>query len=135
MRVHWIVLAELLLATTGAFAYYYWPERLDLQKAPMPQVINNVNGQFAVAWPGRRFVAKLGQFDSLLSGYLMLDYLRSQESFRNRQVMLTAAAPGGPPYTIWLHLPDDVLAGLEEAGTIEQNELNPTLDRSWLTED
>ncbi len=135
MRVHWIVLAELLLASTGAFVYYYWPQRLDLQKAPMPQTISIVNGQPAVVWPGRCFVAKLGQFDDVLPAYLMFDYLRSQGSFRGRQLLLTAAAvSGGPPYSIWLRLPDDVVAGVEDSATVDQNPLTPVLERSWITQ-
>src|SRR3954447_23863416 len=83
MRVHWIVSAELLLAITGAFAYYYyWPQPLLLPRTPILQSISESNGQTVVYWPGRVFVCKVGEFDNALSAYLMFDYLRSQDLLR-----------------------------------------------------
>jgi hypothetical protein len=100
----------------------------------MPQVISNTGEQIAVVWPGRVFVAKLGHFDDVLSAYLMFDYLRSQDSLRGRQVLLTADdVSGGAPYSIWVHLADEVLAGVEESAALKQNPLISVLEESWIT--
>jgi hypothetical protein len=133
MRVHWIVSAELLLAITGALTYYYWPQSLELSKPPIPQAISSATGELVVSWPGRVFMAKLGEFESVLPAYLMFDYLRSHELLRDRQVLLTAdTASGGPPYSIWLHLPDDVLTGVVESAVLKQNPLISVLEESWI---
>jgi hypothetical protein len=135
MRVHWIVSAELLLAITVAFAYYYyWPQPLLLPRTPILQSISESNGQTVVYWPGRVFVCKVGEFDNALSAYLMFDYLRSQDLLRGRQVLLrTNGAAGERPYSIWVHLPDDVLAGVQELSALNDNHLTPVLEDSWIT--
>src|SRR5438309_7951239 len=135
MRVHWIVFAELLLAMTGASAYYYWPESLAFPRTPIPQTISESNGQTVVSWPGRVFVAKIGEFDTALSAYLMSDYLRSQDPLvRARQVLLTANnTSAGRPYSLSVHLPDDVLAGVQELALLNENQLTPVLEDSWIT--
>jgi hypothetical protein len=135
MRVHWIVAAELLLAITGASVYYYWPQSLELPRAPIPQAIGTASGQTVVSWPGRVFVAKVGEFDSILSAYLMFDYLRSEDFLRGKQVLLAAnGLSGGPPYGIWVRLPEDVLAGVEEMAVLKENHLTSSLEDSWIDE-
>ncbi len=134
MRVLLIVFAELVLVFTGAVAYYYWPQRPELPNTSMPQSISNVDGQIAICWPGRVFVAKIGEFDHLLSSYLTIDYLRSDNMFRGRQVLLTAdGVSGGPPYSIWVHLPDDVLTGVEELADLKNHPLVSVHEESWIT--
>jgi hypothetical protein len=133
MRVHWIVAAELLLAITGGAVYYYWPQSLELPRDPISQTIGIASGQTVVSWPGRVFVAKVGEFDSILSAYLMFDYLRSEDFLRGKQVLLAAdSLSGGPPYGIWIHLPEDVLAGVEEIAVLKENHLTSMLEDSWI---
>jgi hypothetical protein len=134
MRVHWIVSSELLLAIAGACVYYYWPQFLALPRFPIQQAISEWNGRTVVSWPDRAFVGKIGEFDNELSAYLIFDYLRSQDLLRGRQVLLTAnSASGERSYSIWVHLPDDVLAGVEELAALKQNHLTPVLEDSWIT--
>jgi hypothetical protein len=136
MRVHWIVSSELLLAIAGACAYYYWPQSLALSRTPILQAISESNGRTVVSWPGRAFVGKIGEFDNALSAYLMFDYLRSQDLLRGRQVLLTAnSASRERPYSVWVHLPDDVLAGVQELAALKDNHLTPVLEHSWITND
>jgi hypothetical protein len=135
MRVYWIVSAEMLLAVTGAFAYYYWPQFLTLPKTQIPQQISDANGQPVVSWPDRYLVGELGAFDDALSAYLMFDYLRSQDSLRGRQILLaTEAASGGLPYRISVRLPDDVLAGVAELAELKTNHLTSLFEYSWITQ-
>ncbi len=134
MRVHWIVAAELLLATAGAFAYYYWPQSLVLPTTSVLQAINESNGQTVVSWQDRVFVGKIGEFDDALSAYLMFDYLRSQDLLRGRQVLLIAhSASVERHYSVWVRLPDDVLTGVETAAALKGNHLTPVLEESWIT--
>ncbi len=119
----------------GASTYYYWPQSLELPRAPIPQVVSAASGQTVVSWPGRVFVAKLGEFDSVLPAYLMLDYFRSHAPLRGKQVLLTAhGALSEPPYSIWVQLPDDVLSGVEEGAMLNQHPLISLLEESWITE-
>jgi hypothetical protein len=116
MRVHCIALAEILIVTASASAYYYyWPQ---FPVLPSPQIspkIRHANGCSVISWPGRYLVGKLAGFDEELSAYLMFDYLRSRESLRGRNVLLTTDRMSkGFSYRISAHLPDDVLAGVEE---------------------
>jgi len=135
MRVHWIVSAEIVLAVTGAFVYYYWPQSMALPRPQIRQQISEANGGPVVSWPGRYLVGKLGGFDEPLSAYLMFDYLRSQDPLRGRQVLLaTDSASGGLPYRISLHLPDDVLAGVEELAELKANHLTSLSENSWITQ-
>jgi hypothetical protein len=134
MRVHWIVAAELLLSIAGAVTYYYWPQSLEAPAAPVSQVISRESSRTAISWPGRVFVAKVGEFDSVLPAYLMFDYLRSHDPLRDMQVLLTGRAGSGqPPYTIWVHLPDDVLTGVEESAVLRENPLLSVAEQSWVT--
>ena len=120
----------------AAVTYYYWPQSMKQPAAAIRQVVSIKNGQTTVSWPGRVFVAKVGQFDSVLPAYLMFDYLRSHEPLAASQVLLVGAgAPGGPPYSIWVHLPDDVLTGVEESAVLDQNPLLCVGEQSWITED
>jgi hypothetical protein len=134
MRVHWIVSAELLFSLAGAVTYYYWPQSLEPPEAPVPQVISAENGHTAISWPGRVFVAKVAEFDSVLPAYLMFDYLRSRDPLRGMQVLLTGPRGSGrPTYTIWAHLPDDVLTGVEESAALRENPLLCVTEDSWVT--
>jgi hypothetical protein len=50
--------------------------------------------------------------------------------------LLTAGhASHEPPYSIWLHLPDDVLAGVEVSAVLNQNPLLSLGEESWITAD
>jgi hypothetical protein len=135
MRVHWIVLVEIVLASVGAFGSYYWPQSMVL---PIPRVqtqISNLNGKPAVFWPRRYFVGTLGRFDETLSAYLMFDYLRSQASLRGKQVLLTTDnAAGEVTYRICMRLPGDVLAGVEEMAEMKANHLASLPDYSWVAQ-
>lgn len=134
MRVHWIAFAEILMAMASAFAYYYWPQFLVL---PMPQIsqqVSQANGCSVISWPGRYLVGKLAGFDEELSAYLMFDYLRSRESLRGRNVLLTTDRMSkGLSYRISAHLPDDVLAGVEELAELRTNHLTALVEYSWIT--
>jgi hypothetical protein len=134
MRVHWIAFAEILLAMTSAFAYYYWPQFLVLPKPQMSPKIRHADGCSVISWPGRFLVGKLAGFDEELSAYLMFDYLRSRESLRGRNVLLTTDRMSkGFSYRISAHLPDDVLAGVEELAELRGNHLTALVEYSWIT--
>jgi hypothetical protein len=134
MRVHWIALAEILMGMASAFAYYYWPQFLVLPKPQISQQIRHANGCSVVSWPGRYLVGKLAGFDEELSAYLMFDYLRSRESLRGRNVLLTSdRMSNGLSYRISAHLPDDVLAGVEELAELKANHLTALVEYSWIT--
>jgi hypothetical protein len=134
MRVHSIALAEILIATASSFAYYYWPQFLVLPKPQRSQQIRDANGCSVISWPGRYLVGKLAGFDEELSAYLMFDYLRSRESLRGRNVLLTSDPMSkGLRYRISAHLPDDVLAGVEELAELRANHLTALVEYSWIT--
>jgi hypothetical protein len=134
MRVHWIAFAEILLAMTSAFAYYYWPQFLVLPKPQISPKISHANGCSVMSWPGRYLVGKLAGFDEELSAYLMFDYLCSRESLRGRNVLLTTDRMSkGFSYRISAHLPDDVLAGVEELAELRGNHLTALVEYSWIT--
>src|SRR5437763_1460742 len=134
MRLHWIVSTEILLAITSAFAYYYWPQSLVLPKPQIPQQISEANGCSVTSWPGRYLVGKLAGFDEELSAYLMFDYLRSRESLRGRNVLLrTDRMSKRLSYRISAHLPDDVLAGVEDLAELRANHLTALVEYSWIT--
>jgi hypothetical protein len=136
MRVHWIVSAELLLSIAGAVTYYYWPQSLQGPEAPIPQVISTDAEHTSISWPGRVFVAKIGEFDNVLPAYLMFDYIRSHGPLQGRQVLLISGGVSSqPPYSIWVHLPDDVLTGVEESAVLKQNPLLSVGEESWITAD
>jgi hypothetical protein len=79
-------------------------------------------------------VGKLAGFDEELSAYLMFDYLRSRESLRGRNVLLTTDRMSkGFSYRISAHLPDDVLAGVEELAELRGNHLTALVEYSWIT--
>jgi hypothetical protein len=133
MRVHCIALAEILIATVSAFAYYYWPQFLILPKPQISEQISDANGCSVIAWPGRYLVGKLAGFDEELSAYLMFDYLRSHESLRGRNVLLTSdRMSNGLCYRISVHLPDDVLAGVEQLAELRASHLTPFVESSWI---
>jgi hypothetical protein len=134
MRVHWIALAEILMVTASASAYYYWPQFLVLPKPQISQQIRDANGSSVISWPCRFLVGKLAGFDEELSAYLMFDYLRSRESLRGRDVLLTTDRMSkGFSYRISAHLPDDVLAGVEELAELRGNHLTALVEYSWIT--
>ena len=128
--------AELLLSIAGAVTYYYWPQSLQRPEAPVPQVISTDTGHTSISWPGRVFVAKVGDFDDVLPAYLMFDYIRSHGPLQGRQVLLTSAGLSSHArYSIWVQLPDDVLTGVEESAVLKQNPLLSVGEESWITAD
>ena len=134
MRVHWIAFAEILMAMASAFAYYYWPQFLEIPKPQISQQIRHANGCCVIFWPGRYLVGKLAGFDEDLSAYLMFDYLRSRESLRGRNVLLTCDRMSkGLSYRISAHLPDDLLAGVQELAELKANHLTTLVEYSWIT--
>lgn len=63
----------------------------------------------------------------------MFDYLRSQNSLRGRQGLLTAdVVSGGAPYSISVRRPDDGLAGAKEPAALKNDPLMSVLEESWI---
>lgn len=134
MRALWIAFAEILMAMASAFAYYYWPQFLVLPKPHISEQINHANGCSVISWRGRYLVGKLAGFDKEFSAYLMFDYLRSRESLRGRNVLLTTDRMSkGLSYRISTQLPDDVLAGVAELAELRANHLTALVEYSWIT--
>jgi len=134
VRVQAIVSVELLFATTGALAYYYWPRSLTPTTPPIQQTISYTGGRTVVAWNDRVLVGKLGEFGDALSAYLMFDYVRSHPRLRDKKVLLTSnSCSGGPQYSIWVELPHDMLTGLDELALIKENHLTSIGRYAWIT--
>ncbi|HVT99953.1 MAG TPA: hypothetical protein VHE33_20805, partial [Acidobacteriaceae bacterium] len=105
-----------------------------IAKAALPQ-IRWQDGRTIVSMPNGHLVGKVGSYGDELTAYLRFDYLKGIESIGgSRLFLVTTEEEGGPRYTLWVEMPNDVLeasetlAGLVIARHIDRFELESPPD-------
>ena len=112
MRIVGAVLIVLILAAAGG-ACYLRPRTLVLSPATRVPVCEFTEGRAVVTLPEAALVAAVATFDDELYGYFNFDYLRSRNTARPAEVLLTHKATGsGSAYPIVLNLEDDLTTAL-----------------------
>ncbi len=101
-----------LAATLAGCVYKYQPRTFALPSpAILPAPMLRTDG-VALRAPGSRHVGLLANYQDELFAYLMFDYLRSQPTFADHELLLSYAPRHGTiVYSIYVLLPDDVFAG------------------------
>lgn len=113
-----IIVAWLVTFTLG----YLWLRYTQ----PMPTYYRNLvpqvqyrDGQTMIPMPDGVLVADVGAYSDELTAYLRFDYLKGLQAIAGSNVFLvTREQKGGPQYTLYVQLPNDLLAAYQTLGDL-----------------
>jgi hypothetical protein len=133
MRSFFIALSITLLVTSGAFAYYYWPLKLQIRVPTGLEQVTPAEEHPVIFLPGQILVGELAQFDDGLFAYLMYDYYRSRPPLQGRQLLLISREGPKPLYSLLVRLPDDLMSGIELLAQLQEGHLAEGINYRWST--
>lgn len=130
MRGAWLSVAgAAALSLFGWGGYRLWPRVVEFHPLTVRPVWERIDGRDVMRVPGQYLVAEVAVYDDELFAYLMFQYLRRAEPFKQADVFLTYRREGGTlVYPIQVNLPNDLigafdlLARAEQAGLIDRYE-------------
>ncbi len=133
-RKRWSVVgfAVVVLLLAGGLGWLLFTFRLrpvpGPRRAPLPAVTME-SGEPVVAMPNGNLLADVGDYRDELTAYLRFEYLQSVADLGGAPVLLRLTEMGGEPlYTLYLALPNDVLAGSRRMARAQIDGFIPRFD-------